>query len=149
VNKKFSRLLGDRTKYEGASYVCNSCLNVFTASIGFSCPSLHGTCTSASPVSSRGRGQIKIQRPRQTIPCKVLFGLRLWKFSGAVGRAIRPRRKDPHYRRASNKRLLLLQSHRLAPVPNPSKSIQRTWRDDSFLRARHDGKRNCHVLSYR
>ena len=27
--KHFSRLLGDRTKHDGESYVCNSCLNVF------------------------------------------------------------------------------------------------------------------------
>ena len=29
--KNFSRLLGDRSKYNGASYVCNSCLNVFSS----------------------------------------------------------------------------------------------------------------------
>ena len=29
--KHFSRLLGDRTKHEHASFVCNSCLNVFSA----------------------------------------------------------------------------------------------------------------------
>ena len=29
--KNFSRLLGDRTKHKAASYVCNSCLNVFSS----------------------------------------------------------------------------------------------------------------------
>ena len=29
--KNFSRLLGDRTKYEGSSFVCNSYLNVFSS----------------------------------------------------------------------------------------------------------------------
>ena len=29
--KNFSRLLGDRTNYNGASFVCNSCLNVFSS----------------------------------------------------------------------------------------------------------------------
>ena len=29
--KHFSRLLGDRTKHHGDTYVCNSCLNVFSS----------------------------------------------------------------------------------------------------------------------
>ena len=64
--KHFSRLLGSRTKAHNASYVCNSCLNVFASQLVFRLPysELPSASSTASPISHSQRNQTEILRPQ-------------------------------------------------------------------------------------